>query len=77
MPSTVSQQLPRDSMAKWAKPAGVIFLPEGATSSSGWFSWVKPQGAVASQPVLTESSDVHGSEDVADWIQVAAPFLDE
>src|ERR1039457_4669249 len=48
MPSTLSQQLPRDSMAKCAKSVGEIFLPEGVTFSSVCFSCIKPHGAVAS-----------------------------
>src|SRR5580693_245548 len=31
IPSTLSQQLPRDSIAKCAKSTGEVFLPEGAT----------------------------------------------
>src|SRR5580700_3901231 len=34
MPSTLSQQLPRDSMAKCAKSVGKTLLPEGLTLSS-------------------------------------------
>src|SRR5580704_17314816 len=48
IPSTLSQQLPRESMAKWAKSAGDIFLSEGVTLSSVWFSCLTPHGAVAS-----------------------------
>src|SRR4029077_7702594 len=48
IPSTLSQQLPRESMAKCAKSVGAIFLSEGATFSSVWFSCFTPHGAVAS-----------------------------
>ncbi len=48
IPSTLSQQLPRESMAKCAKSVGDIFLSEGATFSSVWFSCFTPHGAVAS-----------------------------
>jgi hypothetical protein len=33
-PSTLNQQLPRESMAKCAKSVGEIFLSEGVTFSS-------------------------------------------
>src|SRR5579862_368920 len=48
IPSTLSQQLPRESMAKCAKSVGEIFLPEGVTFSSVWFSCFMPHGTVAS-----------------------------
>src|ERR1700681_1834295 len=48
IPSTLSQQLPRESMAKCAKSVGDIFLSEGVTFSSVWFSCFIPHGAVAS-----------------------------
>src|SRR6202045_3684093 len=48
IPSTLSQQLPRESMAKCAKSVGDIFLSEGVTFSSVCFSCVTPHGAVAS-----------------------------
>src|ERR1700745_2440772 len=48
MPSTLSQQLPRESMAKCAKSVGDVFLSEGVTFSSVWFSCFTPHGAVAS-----------------------------
>jgi NAD(P)-dependent dehydrogenase (short-subunit alcohol dehydrogenase family) len=48
MPSTLSQQLPRESMAKCAKSVGEIFLSEGVTFSSVSFSCFTPHGAVAS-----------------------------
>src|ERR1700761_8207142 len=48
IPSTLSQQLPRASMAKCAKSVGGIFLWEGATFSSVCFSCITPHGAVAS-----------------------------
>src|SRR5579863_7920351 len=48
IPSTLSQQLPRESMAKCAKSVGDIFLSEGVTFSSVWFSCFMPHGAVAS-----------------------------
>src|ERR1700735_5005650 len=48
IPSTLSQQFPRESMAKCAKSVGDIFLSEGMTFSSVWFSCFMPQGAVAS-----------------------------
>src|SRR5580698_5979068 len=48
IPSTLSQQLPRESMAKCAKSVGGIFLSEGVTFSSVWFSCFTPHGAVAS-----------------------------
>src|SRR5579859_3478289 len=44
---TLSQQLPRASMAKCAKSVGGILL-EGVTFSSVWFSCFMPHGAVAS-----------------------------
>src|SRR5271154_3477711 len=48
IPSTLSQQLPRESMAKCAKSVGDIFLSEGVTFSSVCFSCITPHGAVAS-----------------------------
>src|ERR1700694_74128 len=48
IPSTLSQQLPRESMAKCAKSVGDIFLSEGVTFSSVCFSCSTPHGAVAS-----------------------------
>src|SRR5580698_662294 len=48
IPSTLSQQLPRESMAKCAKSVGDIFLSEDVTFSSIWFSCLIPHGAVAS-----------------------------
>src|ERR1700692_4733438 len=48
IPSTLSQQLPRESMAKWAKSVDEIFLPESVTFSSVCFSCFTPHGAVAS-----------------------------
>src|SRR6202453_3543815 len=48
IPFTLSQQLPRVSMAKCAKSVGEIFLPEGVTFSSLCFSCSTPHGAVAS-----------------------------
>src|SRR6202050_4036591 len=48
IPSTLSQQLPHESMAKCAKSVGEIFLSEGVTFSSVCFSCLKPHGAVAS-----------------------------
>src|ERR1700682_1237371 len=48
IPSTLSQQLPRESMAKCAKSVGDIFLSEGVTFSSVCFSCFTPHGAVAS-----------------------------
>src|ERR1700690_2014081 len=48
IPSTLSQQLPRESMAKGAKSVGAIFLSKGVTFSSLWFSCFMPHGAVAS-----------------------------
>src|SRR5581483_4344599 len=48
IPSTLSQQLPRESMAKCAKSVGDIFLSEDVTFSSVWFSCFIPHGAVAS-----------------------------
>src|SRR5258708_7598312 len=48
IPSTLSQQLPRESMAKCAKSVGEIFLSEGVTFSSVCFSCITPHGAVAS-----------------------------
>src|ERR1700726_3694743 len=48
IPSTLSQQLPRESMAKCAKSVGDIFLSEGVTFSPVWFSCFMPHGAVAS-----------------------------
>src|SRR5579862_2176003 len=48
IPSTLSQQLPRESMAKCAKSVGGVFLSECAIFSSVWFSCFTPHGAVAS-----------------------------
>src|SRR5271156_3926975 len=48
MPSTLSQQLPRESMAKCAKSVGEMFLSEDLTLSLVWFSCFMPHGAVAS-----------------------------
>src|ERR1700678_2485578 len=48
IPSTLSQQLPRESMAKCAKSVGDIFLSAGVTFSSVCLSCIKPHGAVAS-----------------------------
>src|ERR1700760_4442178 len=48
IPSTLSQQLPRESMAKCAKSVGGIILSEGVPFSSVWFSCFMPHGAVAS-----------------------------
>src|SRR6202142_4197775 len=48
IPSTLSQQLPRDSMAKCAKSVGELVLPEGVTFFSVCFSCIRPHGAVAS-----------------------------
>src|ERR1700690_683207 len=48
IPSTLSQQLPRESMAKCAKSVGDIFLSEGVTFSSVCWSCFTPHGAVAS-----------------------------
>src|SRR5580693_6481866 len=48
IPSTLSQQLPRESIAKCAKSVGDMFLSEGVTFSSVWFSCFTPHGAVAS-----------------------------
>src|ERR1700752_5419505 len=42
IPSTLSQQLPRESMAKCAKSVGEVFLPEGVTFFSAWFSCFTP-----------------------------------
>src|ERR1700684_2505497 len=48
IPSTLSQQLPRESMAKCAKSVGNFSLSEGVTFSAVWFSCFMPHGAVAS-----------------------------
>src|SRR5579862_7773605 len=48
IPSTLSQQLPRESMAKCAESVTDIFLLEGVTFSSVCFSCSRPHGAVAS-----------------------------
>src|ERR1700684_3365382 len=48
IPSTLSQQLPRESMAKCAESVADIFLSEGVTFSSVCFSCCTPHGAVAS-----------------------------
>src|SRR5579863_2909112 len=47
-PSTLSQQLPRESMAKCAKSVGEVFFSECVTFSSTSFSCFSPHGAVAS-----------------------------
>jgi hypothetical protein len=46
IPSTLSQQFPRESMAKCAKSVGEVFLPEDVTFSSVCFSCFKPHGAL-------------------------------
>src|ERR1700760_3910761 len=48
IPSTLSQQFPRESIAKCAKSAAGIVLPEGLTCTLTSFSCLRPQGAVAS-----------------------------
>src|SRR3984885_9677466 len=48
IPSTLSQQFPRESIAKCAKSAGGVFLLEGGTCTSASFSCFTPHGAVAS-----------------------------
>src|SRR3984957_11736588 len=48
IPSTLSQQFPRESMAKCAKSVGDIFWRRGVTCSSVWFSCFMRHGAVAS-----------------------------
>src|ERR1022692_5275262 len=48
IPSTLSQQLPRESTVKWAESVSDIFLSEGVTLSSLCFSCSTPHGAVAS-----------------------------
>src|ERR1700727_3386317 len=48
IPSTLSQQLPRESMAKWAESVGDIFLSEGVACCWVCFSCSTPHGAVAS-----------------------------
>src|SRR6202044_1121571 len=48
IPSTLSQQLPRESITKCAKSVGGIFLSEGVTLSSVCSSCFTPHGAVAS-----------------------------
>src|ERR1700691_3705713 len=48
IPSTLSQQLPRESMTKCAKSVGGSFLSEGVTLSSVCSSCFTPHGAVAS-----------------------------
>src|SRR5690348_13913686 len=47
-PSTLSQQFPRESIAKCAKSYGGVVLPEGLTCTLTSFSCLTPQGAVAS-----------------------------
>src|SRR5579863_5467791 len=47
-PSTLSQQLPRESMTKCAKSVGEVFFSECVTFSSTSFSCFTPHGAVAS-----------------------------
>src|ERR1700678_97161 len=48
VPATLSQQLPRESMAKCTRSVGDIFLSEGVTFSLVcWFCFT-PHGAVAS-----------------------------
>ena len=64
-------------MAKCAKSVGDIFLSEGVTFSSVWFSCFMPHGAVASEPVQTESAYMHRSEDVCYRIQLNLYLLDE
>src|ERR1700722_10034635 len=48
IPSTLSQQFPRESIAKCAKSAGGVFLLEGGTCTSASFSCFTPHGALAS-----------------------------
>src|ERR1700721_2532952 len=44
IPSTLSQQLPRESMAKCAKSVGGILLPESVAFASASFSCLTPHG---------------------------------
>ena len=77
IPSTLSQQLPRESMAKCAKSVGDIFLPEGVTFSSvSLLLYQAPRGC-GFEPVQTESGYVHRSEDVGYRVQLSLPRLDE
>jgi hypothetical protein len=48
IPSTLSQQLPRDTIPKWANSDGETFLPDGVTFSSISAPRIRPHGAVAS-----------------------------
>jgi len=78
IPSTLSQQLPRESMAKCAKSVGEIFLPEGVIFSWVWFFLsYAPTGLWLSRPVQTESGYVHRSEEVCYRVQLSLPLLDE
>jgi hypothetical protein len=48
IPSTLSQQLPRETIPKCANSVGEILLPDGIVFSSTCASRIKPHGAVAS-----------------------------
>src|SRR6202789_3044070 len=73
IPSTLSQQLPRETMAKCAKSVGEIFLSEGVTFSLVCF-YQAPRGC-GFEPVLTESGYVQRSEDVCYRVQLSLPLL--
>jgi hypothetical protein len=48
IPLTLNQQLPRETIPKWASSDGETFLPDGVTFSSICAPRIRPQGAVAS-----------------------------
>src|SRR6202171_3937862 len=62
IPSTLSQQLPRESMAKCAKSVGDIFLSEGVTFSSVWFSCFIPHGANLASLFWTNRQNIRTPE---------------
>ena len=78
MPSTLSQQLPRESMAKCAKSvgedlfAGIRRFFFGLRSSPS----KAPRGG-GFEPVLTEGGYVHRSEDICYRVQFSLLVLDE
>lgn len=56
IPSTLSQQFPRETIPKCASSDGETILPEGVTFSSICASYIKPQGAVASSREWTTAA---------------------
>jgi hypothetical protein len=69
MPSTLSQPLPRDSMAKCAKSVGDFFFAGRRDFFFGLFLLYQAPRGCRFEPVLTESGYVHRSEDVGYRVQ--------